>query len=185
MRRCRATRYPSATRTGGWSPQERWARFGSAARASLIGYWDNPEATGRALDADRWYHTGELGHIRDGLLYLDGRGAELIIRGGENIYPIEIENRLVEHPAVAEAAVVGVPDDRLLGEEVKAVVVLHAGQRLDLEEMGDWVGAALARFKVPALLEVAESLPHNAAGKVMKHLVRDPAANLAGIQEEQ
>ena len=150
---------------------------------NLLHYWDDAEATARALDADRWYHTGELGHISDGLLFLDGRGAELIIRGGENIYPIEIENRLMEHPAVAEAAVIGVPD-RVLGEQVKAVVVVHPGQSLDLEGMQEWVGAALAAFKVPVMLQVVDSLPHNAAGKVMKHLLRDPASNLAGIVEE-
>lgn len=150
---------------------------------NLLEYWDNAEATAKALDADRWYHTGELGHITGGLLYLDGRGTELIIRGGENVYPIEIENRLVEHPSVAEAAVIGVPD-RVLGEQVKAVVVLHPGSRLDLEEMQGWVGEALARFKVPAMLEVVDTLPHNAAGKVMKHVLRDPSANLSGIIEE-
>ena len=150
---------------------------------NLLEYWDNAEATAKALDRDRWYHTGELGHIAGGLLYLDGRGTELIIRGGENVYPIEIENRLVEHPAVAEAAVIGVPD-RVLGEQVKAVVVLHPGRELDLEEMQAWVGAALARFKVPAELEAVDALPHNAAGKVMKHLLRNPAANVSGIVEE-
>lgn len=149
---------------------------------NLLGYWENAAATSRALDSDRWYHTGELGHISDGLLYLDGRGTDLIIRGGENVYPIEIENRLVEHPAVAEAAVVGVPD-RVLGEQVKAFVVLHPRSRFDLEEMRRWVGAALAGFKVPAMLEVVDSLPHNAAGKVMKHLLRDPQAR-SGLQEE-
>jgi acyl-CoA synthetase (AMP-forming)/AMP-acid ligase II len=150
---------------------------------NLLGYWDNPEATAGVLDSERWYHAGELGHIRDGLLYLDGRDAELIIRGGENIYPIEIENRLIEHPAVAEAAVVGVPD-RILGEEVKAFVVLHPRATFDAESMQEWVAAALARFKVPALLEVVDRLPHNAAGKVMKHVLRDPAANVSGIEEE-
>jgi acyl-CoA synthetase (AMP-forming)/AMP-acid ligase II len=150
---------------------------------NLLRYWDNPEATAQALDADRWYHAGEFGHIQGGLLYLDGRGTELIIRGGENIYPIEIENRLIEHPAVAEAAVIGVPD-RILGEEVKAVVVLHPGAALDLDAMREWVGAALAAFKVPSLLEVVDSLPHTASGKVMKHALRNPEANLAGIQEE-
>ena len=150
---------------------------------NLVGYWDDPEATARALDAERWYHAGELGHVQDGLLYLDGRGAELIIRAGENVYPIEIENRLIEHPAVAEAAVVGIPD-RVLGEEVKAFVVVHPGARFDLDAMQGWVGAALARFKVPTRLEVVERLPHNAAGKVMKHRLRDPDVDLSGIEEE-
>ena len=159
---------------------EIWLRGAS----NLLQYWANPEATAKALDADRWYHTGELGHIEHGLLFLDGRGTELIIRGGENIYPIEIENRLVEHPAVAEAAVIGVPD-RVLGEDVKAVVVLHPAQALDLDAMREWVGAELAAYKVPALLEVVDALPHNAAGKVMKHVLKDPGANLSGILEEQ
>jgi acyl-CoA synthetase (AMP-forming)/AMP-acid ligase II len=122
--------------------------------------------------------------VAGGLLFLDGRGAELIIRGGENIYPIEIENRLIEHPAVAEAAVIGVPD-RILGEEVKAVVVLHPGHHLDLEEMQEWVGGALAAFKVPAALDVVDRLPHNAAGKVMKPVLKDPGADPSGIEGEQ
>jgi acyl-CoA synthetase (AMP-forming)/AMP-acid ligase II len=151
---------------------------------NLLGYWADPEATALALDRDRWYHTGELGHVTGGLLYLDGRGAELIIRGGENIYPIEIENRLIEHPAVAEAAVIGVPD-RILGEEVKAVVMLHPDHRFGLEEMQEWVGGALAAFKVPAFLDVVDSLPHNAAGKVMKHVLKDPGADPSGIEGEQ
>ncbi len=151
--------------------------------SNLLRYWNNPEATARALDADRWYHAGEFGHMEGGLLYLDGRGAELIIRGGENVYPIEIENRLIEHPAVAEVAVIGVAD-RILGEEVKAVVVLHEGAHLGLEEMREWVGTELAPFKVPTQLDVVDSLPHNATGKVMKHVLRHPGANLSGIQEE-
>ncbi len=99
------------------------------------------------------------------------------------MYPIEIENRLIEHPAVAEAAVIGVPD-RVLGEEIKAVLVLHPGSEMDLDGMRAWVGVALAPFKVPTLLDVVDALPHNATGKVMKHALRDPGANLSGIQEE-
>ena len=138
---------------------------------NLLYYWDNPEATAAALDSERWYHTREMGHIGGGLLYLDGRGSDVIIRGGENIYPIEIENRLMEHPAIAEVAVIGVAD-RILGEEVEAVVVLHPGRTLDLQAMQNWVAEELARFKVPARMRVMDSLPHNAAGKVMKHLLR-------------
>jgi acyl-CoA synthetase (AMP-forming)/AMP-acid ligase II len=149
---------------------------------NFLGYWDNPEATARALDSDRWYHTGEMGHIEYGLLFLDSRGTDLIIRGGENIYPIEIENRLIEHPAVAEAAVIGVPD-RVLGEEVEAVVVLKDGACFDDDSMRQWVGEALAAFKVPSRMRVVDDLPHNPAGKVMKHLLRD-ATRTSGFEEE-
>lgn len=152
---------------------------------NLLYYWDNQEATAAALDPERWYHTREMGHIEGGLLYLDGRGSDVIIRGGENVYPIEIENRLMEHPAVTEVAVIGVPD-RILGEEVEAVVVLHPGHTLELAAMQEWVAGELARFKVPTRMRVLDSLPHNAAGKVMKHLLRDQQpASASGFEAEE
>ena len=145
--------------------------------SNFLGYWQDPGSTRAALDGDRWYRTRELGRISDGLLYLESRGTDLIIRGGENIYPIEIENRLIEHPGVAEAAVIGV-DDKVLGEEVKAVVVTRPGAVVDLAGIQAWVGETLAAFKVPSQLEIRDDLPHNAAGKVIKALLRpgDPAA---------
>ncbi|HUE58396.1 MAG TPA: fatty acid--CoA ligase family protein, partial [Acidimicrobiales bacterium] len=139
--------------------------------SNFLGYWDNPDATRAALDGDRWYHTGELGRIDHGLLFLEGRGVDLIIRGGENVYPIEIENRLIEHPAIAEAAVIGVAD-RVLGEEVKAVAVAQPGSTVSLDEIRTWVAETLAPFKVPSQLELRSELPHNAAGKVLKHLLK-------------
>ena len=96
----------------------------------FIGYWRNPEATARALDDDRWYRTGDYGVIRDGYVHLEGRRQDLIIRGGENISPIEIENRLFEHPGIAEVAIVGV-DHPKLGQEVVAFVVPHTSRRPD------------------------------------------------------
>jgi acyl-CoA synthetase (AMP-forming)/AMP-acid ligase II len=142
---------------------------------NMLGYWEDEVATRRSLDADRWYRTGEFGHIEDGLLFLDGRGTELIIRGGENVYPIEIENRLIEHPGIAEAAVIGVPD-RVLGEQVKAVVVRQAGaDDLDAAGVQDWVAATLAAFKVPAVVEFRHELPHTATGKVQKTLLKEPS----------
>ena len=153
--------------------------------SNFLGYWEDPAATEAALDGERWYRTRELGRIEHGLLFLEGRGTDLIVRGGENIYPIEIENRLIEHPSIAEAAVIGVPD-RVLGEEVKAVVVLSPGARLDLADVQSWVSQTLASFKVPAHLEIREDLPHNAAGKVLKQLLRttDPTAPVAPTFEE-
>jgi acyl-CoA synthetase (AMP-forming)/AMP-acid ligase II len=137
---------------------------------NFLGYWNNPEATAACLDADRWFRTGDYGHISDGLLYLESRRSDMIIRGGENVYPIEIENRLIEHPDIAECAVVGV-DHRTLGQEVKAFVVVRPGASVSADDVRAWVGETLAAFKVPTVVEFADSLPHNATGKVMKHLL--------------
>ena len=143
----------------------------------FLGYVDDDEATAKTIVDGRWLRTGDLGRIHDGLLYLSARRTDLIIRGGENIYPIEIEHRLVEHPAIADAAVFGVAH-RVLGQEVKAVVQLRPGHDLDAEEVRAWVGEVLAPFKVPAIVELRdEPLPRNATGKVLKHVLRGDAPN--------
>jgi len=138
--------------------------------ATFLGYWRNPEATRAALDQDRWYHTGDFGCIRDGYVYLEGRRQDLIVRGGENVYPVEIENRIIEHPAVAEVAVVGVAH-QTLGQEIAAYVVLREEAALEPQELREWCAATLASFKVPTVVEVVPGLPHNATGKVLKHLI--------------
>jgi acyl-CoA synthetase (AMP-forming)/AMP-acid ligase II len=143
--------------------------------AAFLGYWDNPEASRSVLDPERWYHTGDFGHVTGGLLYLEGRRRDLIIRGGENIYPAEIENRLLEHPSVADVAVIGV-DHPTLGQEVKAVLVVRP-PGLSEEEARSWVGAALASFKVPAHVEFRPSLPYSPVGKVMKHVLEQPGSS--------
>jgi acyl-CoA synthetase (AMP-forming)/AMP-acid ligase II len=141
----------------------------------MLEYWRNPEATREAIHAGRWLRTGDIGHLRDGRLYLSTRKRDLILRGGENVYPAEIEQRLEQHPSVAEAAVVGV-DHAELGQEVKAIVVPAAGARVDTEELARWVGEALAYFKVPAHWEVRpQPLPRNATGKVLKEVLRGEA----------
>ena len=166
--------------------------------ATFLGYWDNPAATEAALDPDRWYRTGDFGHTRDGFVYLEGRRQDLIIRGGENIYPAEIENRLLEHPAIAEAAVIGASHPAL-GQEVKAVIVLHPsahpgtgrdsgtsldiGTGLDAAGARAWVREALAGFKVPTQVEFVDALPYNATGKVMKHLLESPSSTSGFIPE--
>ncbi len=141
--------------------------------AGFFGYWDNPEATAAALDDDRWYRTGDFGHAIDGFVYLEGRRRDLIIRGGENIYPVEIENRLLEHPAIAEVAVIGVPH-QVLGHQVKAFVVLHQGASLDADGVRAFASEALASFKVPEHVAFIDALPYNATGKVLKHLLEHP-----------
>jgi acyl-CoA synthetase (AMP-forming)/AMP-acid ligase II len=136
----------------------------------FLGYDRDPVASEAALGENRWYRTGDFGRIEQDLLFLEGRRSDLILRGGENIYPAEIEDRLHEHPAITDVVVVGVPD-RVLGEQVKAVVVRHPGSALDADEVRAWAAAALAPFKVPALVEFRDSLPRNVTGKVMKHLL--------------
>ena len=122
-----------------------------------------------AADPDGWLHTGDLGRIDDdGYLYLVGRRGDMIIRGGENVYPQEVENRLLEHPRIADAAVIGVPD-RLLGETIKAFVVpADPADPPGREELRAFARAALAGFKVPAQWEFVPSLPRNATGKLLR-----------------
>ena len=141
------------------------------------GYWNDPAATAETV-RDGWLRTGDYGYRRDGLLFLVSRRSDLIIRGGENIYPAEIEQRLDTHPAVAESAVVGV-EHRELGQEVKAVVVVVADDRPagDLvAELESWVADTLADIKVPAHWELrTEPLPRNATGKILKQVVQGDA----------
>ena len=146
------------------------------------GYWNDPAATADTI-RDGWLRTGDYGYRRDGLLFLVSRRSDLIIRGGENVYPTEIEQRLDAHPAVAESAVFGV-EHRELGQEVKAVVVVEgppdeAGGRVDsglVAELRAWVADTLADIKVPAHWELrTEPLPRNATGKILKQVVQGEA----------
>jgi long-chain acyl-CoA synthetase len=139
----------------------------------MAGYWNKPEATAEAIDADGWLHTGDVGHVdEDGFLYITDRKKDMIIRGGENIYCVEIEQRLVSHPHIADAAVIGVPHPEL-GEEVKAVVQVEDGETLTEAEVRQWVADGLAAFKVPAYVEITtEKLPRNASGKLLKNVLR-------------
>jgi acyl-CoA synthetase (AMP-forming)/AMP-acid ligase II len=135
----------------------------------MQGYLDDPKATAEAVDADGWLHTGDLGTIDDaGRLRIVGRKKDMFIVGGFNAYPAEIEGFLIEHPAVAQAAVIGVPDERL-GQVGKAFVVRKDGaDPVSAEELIEWSRQRMAGFKVPRFVEFLEALPLNATGKVMK-----------------
>jgi long-chain acyl-CoA synthetase len=140
-------------------------------------YFRKPEATAEVLLAGRWLRTGDIGRLEGGRLYLVSRKRDLILRGGENVYPVEIEQRLEQHPEVVEAAVFGVDHDEL-GQEVKAVVVAVSNARPSPGELTRWVAEALAYYKVPAHWEVRrEPLPRNATGKVLKHELVEPRAS--------
>ncbi|MBO0854753.1 MAG: acyl--CoA ligase [Nocardia sp.] len=134
----------------------------------MLGYWNDPAATERAIDSERWLRTGDFGVLEEGRLRLSGRRSDLILRGGENVYPIEIENVLDEHPAVQESAVLGVADPDL-GQQVAAVVVVADPADVTPEELRDFTAARLAYFKVPAQWVItAKPLPRNATGKVVR-----------------
>jgi len=144
-------------------------------KGSIImpGYWGKPEATAEAITPDRWLRSGDIGRLdEEGFLYITDRAKDMIIRGGENIYCVEIENRLVEHPAIAEAAIIGVPHETL-GEEVKAVIRVEPGESITADEAKAWVAETLANFKVPTYVDIVEeNLPRNASGKLLKNVLR-------------
>jgi long-chain acyl-CoA synthetase len=134
-------------------------------------YWRHDTANAEAFLPDRWYITGDFGRMEGGTIYMASRRRDLIIRGGENIYPFEIENRLDEHPSVIEAAVIGV-DHEILGQEVKAIIVIAEGSTISDEELRSFCGETLASYKIPAFIETrTEPFPRNASGKVLKHVL--------------
>jgi acyl-CoA synthetase (AMP-forming)/AMP-acid ligase II len=143
----------------------------------MLRYWRNDPATEKVILAGRWLRTGDIGKMVDGRLYLASRRSDLILRGAENVYPAEIEQRIELHPDVAEACVVGTPHPEL-GQEVKAFVVPKLGRAIDAKNLASWVGEGLAYFKVPSHWEIrSEPLPRNAIGKVLKHVLRDDGAS--------
>ncbi|MBO0801901.1 MAG: long-chain-fatty-acid--CoA ligase [Nocardiopsaceae bacterium] len=140
---------------------------------NMAGYWHQPERTAAALTPDGWLRTGDLGYLDDDQrIYLVDRAKDMIITGGENVYPAEVEKVLAAHPALAEAAVIGVPDDHW-GETVKAVVVARPGATVDAAEVIAFCRGQLARFKCPTSVDVVDALPHTATGKVIKPALRE------------
>ena len=137
----------------------------------MTGYYDNPEATAKAF-AGGWFHTGDLGYLdEDGFLFIVDRIKDLIIRGGYNVYPREVEEVLYAHPAVAEAAVIGVPDP-MMGEEVRAIVAVKPGQSVTEAELIQFVKERAAAYKYPRVIEFRDSLPKGATGKILKKELR-------------
>lgn len=137
------------------------------------GYWNRPEATAAAFDAAGWFHTGDIGQYdEDGIISIVDRVKDLVISGGENVYPAEVESVLFGHPAIAEVAVIGLPDERW-GEAVTAVVATQPGQTVTLEQLREFATTQLARYKLPTRLHLVDALPRNPTGKVLKFQLRD------------
>ncbi|MGH2474132.1 MAG: AMP-binding enzyme, partial [Candidatus Limnocylindrales bacterium] len=141
----------------------------------MAGYIGDPDASAAAIDADGWLHTGDIGVFdRDGNLKITDRLKDMFIVGGFNAYPAEIENMLMEHPTVGQAAVVGVPDRRL-GEVATAVVVPRDAATIDEAALIAWCRGRMANYKVPRSVKVVDTLPLNASGKVLKYVLRERA----------
>ena len=141
--------------------------------SNMLGYHNLPDATTSCL-TDGWVHTGDAGYLdADGYLYLKDRIKDMVVSGGENIYPVEVENALAKHPAIADVAVIGVPDKKF-GEALLTLAVLKPGANLALEEMIEFCRDKIAGYKIPRKLELIEELPRNPSGKILKKILREP-----------
>ena len=145
---------------------------------NMRGYWDNPAATEQAFPQGRdaqggWFRSGDAGCLREGYLYIRDRIKDMIISGGENIYPAEVENTLMKHPAVADGAIIGVPDDKW-GESVKACVVLRPGAQATERDIIDFMRREIAHYKCPKSVDFRTELPRNPSGKLLKYVLREP-----------
>lgn len=141
---------------------------------NMAGYWNDPEATARAIDKEGWLSTGDAGYLdADGYLFIVDRVKDMIVSGGENIYPAEVENAIYGHPAVAEVTVIGVPSERW-GEEVKAVVVRKPGTNPTADDIIRWTRERIATFKAPKTVDFVDDLPRSGAGKILRRQIRDP-----------
>lgn len=139
----------------------------------MLGYWNNPKATAESIDAEGWMHTGDLAVMDEqGYVRIVGRSKDMIIRGGENIYPRELEEFFYTHPAVADAQVIGIPCSRY-GEEIVAWIKLHPGHSATVEELQGWCKARIAHFKVPRYIRFVDEYPMTVTGKVQKFRMRE------------
>ncbi|MBQ7335891.1 MAG: AMP-binding protein [Clostridia bacterium] len=149
----------------------------------MKGYYKMPESTAAAIDADGWLHTGDLAcRTPEGNYLITGRLKDMIIRGGENIYPKEIEEFIYTCPKVSDVQVIGVPDEKY-GEEIMACIILKEGETMTEQEMKDYVAANMARHKVPRYIDFVKKFPMNAAGKILKYKMREEAAEKLGLQK--
>ena len=167
--------------TGREQPLNTPGEFCSRGYNTMKGYYKMPEATARTIDKDGWLHSGDLAQVdENGYYRITGRIKDMIIRGGENIYPKEIEEFLYTHPAVQDVQVVGVPSE-YYGEEVAACLVLREGCHVSEEELRDYTAGHIARHKVPKFFLFMESFPQTASGKIQKYRLREIAAEMLAI----
>jgi fatty-acyl-CoA synthase len=149
----------------------------------MLGYWNNPEATATAIDNARWMHTGDLATLDDdGYINIVGRIKDMIIRGGENVYPREVEEFLYTHPKVRDVQVIGVPDPKY-GEEIMAWVQLKDGESATTEEIREFCKGKIAHYKIPRYVKFVDSFPMTVTGKIQKFLMRQASIEELGLQD--
>ncbi len=159
--------------TGRVVPRGETGEFLSRGYIVMLGYWGNPKATAEAIDAGRWMHTGDLAVMdTEGFVDIVGRSKDMIIRGGENVYPREVEEFLYQHPKIADVQVIGVPDDRY-GEQVMAWVIARPGTTVTEEELREFCDGQISYFKIPHYWRFVDSFPMTVTGKVQKYIMRD------------
>lgn len=142
--------------------------------ANMAGYWKMEDATAKTIDANGWLRTGDAGYVdEDGYVYIHDRVKDMIISGGENVYPAEVENAIFGHPDVADVAVIGVPDAKW-GEAVKAIVVAKTGSSPSPSDIIQWARARIAGYKTPKSVDFVEALPRNPSGKILRRQLREP-----------
>jgi long-chain acyl-CoA synthetase len=148
---------------------EVWMRHGG----NMLGYWNLPEETAKALPGDGWLRSGDAAYLEDGYLYIHDRVKDMIVSGGENVYPAEIENALMSHDGIADVAVIGVPDERW-GEAGKALVIAVPDSGVTADDILLHARQHLAGFKCPKTVEFVEEIPRNPSGKILKRILREP-----------
>ncbi|MBQ7321491.1 MAG: AMP-binding protein, partial [Clostridia bacterium] len=164
-------------------PAEVTGEFGARGYNIMKDSYKMPTATAAAIDTDGWLHTGDLAcRTPEGNYRITGRLKDMIIRGGENIYPKEIEEFIYTHPKVKDVQVIGVPDESY-GEEIMACIILKDGEEMTVEEMKAYINANMARHKVPRYIRFVDSFPTNAAGKIMKYKMREEAIEYLNLQK--
>jgi fatty-acyl-CoA synthase len=169
--------------TGGIQPRGEPGEFLARGYMVMRGYWEDPERTADAIDSARWMHTGDLATMDEqGYVRIVGRIKDMIIRGGENVYPREIEEFLYTHPEIADVQVVGVPDERY-GEELMAWVVLRPDATLTDEELREFCRGQIAHFKIPRYVKFVDSFPMTVTGKVQKFKMREAAIEELGLRD--
>jgi fatty-acyl-CoA synthase len=169
--------------TGRTLPRGETGEFCTRGYSVMLGYWDEPGKTAEAIDAGRWMHTGDLATMDEaGYLNIVGRTKDMVIRGGENVYPREVEEFLYGHPAISDVQVIGVPDVRF-GEELCAWIRLREGATLTEDEVREYCRGQLAHYKVPRYVRFVDEFPMTITGKIQKYKMREDSIESLGLQE--